>query len=157
MWSGHRGLGTWWWLEKIPSGCHYNLPAASSRDCSKWPWFLEKGHNIKMCTSELQTDFEHRSMVKVLIAIARSLIQFSSDRPIKSDWYSFECVYIKFSFLLVIQSTSLAVSRWTYMTNLLWICQFIIGRLDSYMMAGQWPLFYTCVWHFDRLIHRVCT
>ena len=86
-----------------------------------------------------------------------SRIQFSSVRPIKSDWYSFECVYIKFSFLLVIQSTSLAVSRWTYMTNLLWICQFIIGRLDSYMMAGQWPLFYTCVWHFDRLIHRVCT
>ena len=32
---------------------------------------LEKGHNIKMCTSELQTDFEHRSMVKVLIVIAR--------------------------------------------------------------------------------------
>ena len=32
---------------------------------------LEKGHNIKMCTSDLQTDFEHRSMVKVLIVIAR--------------------------------------------------------------------------------------
>ena len=31
---------------------------------------LEKGHNIKMCTSDLQTDFEHRSMVKVLILIA---------------------------------------------------------------------------------------
>ena len=31
---------------------------------------LEKGHNIKMCTSDLQADFEHRSMVKVLIVIA---------------------------------------------------------------------------------------
>ena len=203
MWSGHRKLVTWWWLEKIPSGCHYNLPAASSRDCSKWPWFLEKGHNIKMCTSDLQADFEHRSMVKVLILIASfsySVFSRQTDKNtalriqfllppdtvgwkyfaghltdllcvlVKLDWgtnykrdwdcsnvyvnwYSFQCVFIKLSFL---PGAALFQYIDGLMTNLLCICQLIFGRLDSYMTAGQWPLFSTCVWHFDSLVPRMC-